>query len=175
MAFRRRTGRRPVGTRKRAIWINIPFGSVAFTEAAGNQALVVAEDWEAQFSGLANETAVLRAIVGDVTIQQTTVGTAGTTGFWGIYIADNNNTTAPAFTVAGMSELDWLHVGAFGTAGTLVTATGAQPINSLKVATKARRRLKSRDTIYIVGQYGADAAAPAASLGGLLRFLIARD
>ena len=43
----RRAVRRP---RKRAIWVNIPFGGVAFTESVGNQVLLVPEDWEASFT-----------------------------------------------------------------------------------------------------------------------------
>jgi len=161
--------------RKRAIWVNIPFGGVAFTESAGTQLLVVGEDWEAQFSGLANERAVLRAIVGQITIQGTTGGTNGTTGFFGIYIRDNDlAATPPVFTTTGMSEVDWLHVGAFGTTGTVVGQTMAS-LAHRDVRVKAKRRLQSKDSISIVAQYGADAASPAGVLGGLLRFLIARD
>ena len=49
MKFRRVACRVP---RKRAVWVNIPFGSVAFSEVVGNQDLLVPEDWEASFTGL---------------------------------------------------------------------------------------------------------------------------
>ena len=54
-----------------------------FTESIGQQLLLVGEDWEAQFTGLANERAVLRAIVGEIVVVQTTAGTAGGNFFWG--------------------------------------------------------------------------------------------
>jgi len=38
-----------------------------------------------------------------------------------------------------------------------------------------KRKLTSKDAIYIVGQIAADAASPTARVGGILRFLIARD
>jgi len=174
MAFRRRMTVRRTGTRKRAIWVNIPFGSIAFTETVGTQLLVVPEDWEAQFSGASNETAVLRAVVGDLGIEQTTVGTTGGNGFFGIYIADKDATVPPTFSVAGMADSDWLHVGAFGTASTLVTQTSAS-LSHRAIQIRAKRRLKSRDAIYVAAQYGTDAAAPAGVLYGMLRFLIARD
>jgi len=175
MAFRRRPRISRLATKKKALWVNIPFGSVSFTESVGNQALLIPEDWEAQFSGTGNETAVLRAIVGALMVQPTVAGTIGTTGFWGIYIAGANETAVPTFTVAGMSEVDWLLTGAFGTAGTLVSGSSSQPINTQHVFVRAKRRLKSRDSIYICAQYGADAASPAGVLGGILRFLVARD
>ena len=162
--------------RKKAVWVNIPFGSVVFSESAGSQVLLVPEDWEAQFTGLANERATLRTIQGEVTIQQSVVGTAGVTGFWGIYIAGEDRSTPPVFTVAGMSDVDWLHVGAFGTASTLVTGNNNLATSMRQVATRTRRKLSSRDSIYIVAQYGADASgAPFGLLGGILRFLVARD
>jgi len=173
MRFRSRRAARP---RKKAIWVNIPFGSVVFTESAGAQALLVPEDWEAQFTGLANERAVLRTIQGEVTIQQTAVATVGLTGFWGIYIAGEDRPTPPVFTVAGMSDVDWLHVGAFGAQGTLSSASAVLSNGARPVSTRAKRKLSSRDTVYIVAQFGADASAnPIGLLGGVLRFLIARD
>jgi len=173
MAFRRTIVRR--GPRKRAIWVNIPFASVAFSESVGTQGLVVPEDWEAQFAGSSNETAVLRAVVGQITWSQTAVGTAGGTGYWGIYINDKDATVAPTFSVAGMADADWLHVGARAISGS-VTATLVASIQShQEVAIRAKRRLKSRDTIWIAAQFGADAASPTGTLGGLLRFLISRD
>ena len=36
--------------RKRAIWVNIPFGGVNFSEVAGEQLLLLPEDWEASFT-----------------------------------------------------------------------------------------------------------------------------
>jgi len=63
MPFRSRR-RAPVrATRKRAIWVNIPF-VFTFTETAGNQLLVSPEDWEASFTALSFEKATLRAIRG---------------------------------------------------------------------------------------------------------------
>jgi len=167
-------GARGPRLRKKAVWINIPFGNVAFTETVGSQVLVLPEDWEAQFSGQANETAVLRAIVGDIGVLQTVVGTTGGNGFFGIYINDKDATVPPTFSVAGMADADWLHTGAFGTASTLVTQTSAS-LSHRPVAFRAKRRLKSRDAIYIAAQFGTDAASPAGTLYGLLRFLIARD
>jgi len=176
MAFRSRSRRRASMPRKRAIWCNIPFGLVQFTESAGAQLLLTAEDWEAQFTSLANERAVLRAIVGNVTIQQTTVGTLGGTLFWGIYMTDANVTTTPVFTQTGMSEWDWLLTGCRPTSSS-VTATAQQSsldfVNPINI--KAKRRMTSQDEIRIVFQYAADVAAPAGVAGGLLRFLVARD
>jgi len=175
MPFRR--GRRPIrGTRKRAIWVNIPFGAVAFTESVGNQLLLTAEDWEAQFAGAANETAVLRAVVGQLTWSQTVVGTAGGNAFWGIYIADKDSTVPPTFSTAGMGDYDWLRVGSRITSSS-VTATLVQTLRegTEDIHIKAKRRLKSRDAVYIAAQFGSDAASPAGVLGGILRFLVARD
>jgi len=164
------------GLRKKAVWVNVPFAAIAFTETVGAQLLVTAEDWEAQFGGNANETAVLRAIVGEVTVIQTAVGTAGNTGYWGLYIADKDATVPPTFSQAGMGDVDWLHVGARAVT-TSVTASVLQSthIGTEPILVRAKRKLKSRDAIYIVGGYAAEAATPAGTLGGLLRFLIARD
>ena len=76
MVTRFRTRTRRVVARKRAIWVNIPFGSVPYTESSGNQLLLVPEDWEASFTGLTQKSASLRAIVGEITLQPT-AGTAG--------------------------------------------------------------------------------------------------
>jgi len=176
MAFRSKTRLRRGGVRKKAIWVNIPFGAVAFTETLGNQLLLTGEDWEAQFTGLANESAVLRAIVGELQLVQTTVGTLGTTLFYGLYRQDNNATVVPAFTTSGMSEVDWLRVGVFPTAASVTaTANQASKLFTVPVDIRAKRRITSRDGIFFCAQYGADVAAPAGIAGGLLRFLIARD
>jgi len=175
MAFRRTTRFRR-GPRKRAIWVNIPFGAVAFTETVGTQGLLLPEDWEAQFAGSSNETAVLRAVVGELCWSQTTVGTAGGVGYWGIYIADKDATVPPTFSVAGMADSDWLRVGARITSSS-VTATLVQTLHegTQAIDIRAKRKLKSRDTVWIAAQFGTDAAAPAGSLSGILRFLVARD
>ena len=161
--------------RKRAIWINVPFGAVNFTESANTQQLLVPEDWESQYAGNGNEVATLRAIVGEIVVMQTVVGTAGGNAFWGMYIADKDATVVPSFSVAGMADVDWLRTGVRGTSST-VTASVLQSSNqfTIPIAVKAKRRLKSRDAIYIAAQYGTDAAAPAGVLCGLLRFLVAR-
>jgi len=175
MAFRRRTSV-VRGPRKRAIWVNIPFSAVTFSETVNTQQLVVPEDWESQFSGNANETCVLRAIVGELVWSQTAVGTAGGNGFWGIYVADKDATVVPTFSVAGMSDVSWLRTGSRKTSASITasaieqTFVGTQPI-----AVKSKRKLSSRDAIYIAAQFGTDAASPAGTLGGLLRFLIARN
>jgi len=177
MAFRRTTRRgAPRGLRKKAVWINIPFGAVAFTESVGNQVLLVPEDWEAQFTGLAIESCVLRAVVGELVFQQTTAGTAGGNYFWGMYIADANNTVVPTFTVAGMSENIWLRTGCRATASTVTDSKGACTWGATQpIEVAAKRRLTSRDSISICAQFGADAASPAGVINGLLRFLVARD
>ena len=177
MAFRR-FARRPVarGVRKKAIWINIPFGNVAFTETVNNQLLLAPEDWEAQFTGLANESCSLRAIVGELVWSQTAVGTAGGCGFWGIYISDKDATVLPTFSVVGMGDVDWLRTGARKTSATVTASAIEQTyVGTQEVTVKARRKLKSRDAVYIAAQFGTDAASPAGTLGGLLRFLIVRD
>jgi len=165
----------PRATRKRAIWVNIPFGGVNFTESVGAQLLLVPEDWEATFTGLANEHAVLRAVVGEICIQQTTAGTSGGNMFWGIYLAGIDKTT-PVFTTTGMSDVSWLRTGVRPTSGS-VTASAVQSSNQFveKISIKAKRKLDTNQQITICAQYGADAASPAGVLSGLLRFLIARD
>jgi hypothetical protein len=163
------------GPRKRPIWVNIPFAGVAFTEVFGQQLLMVGEDWEAQFTGISWEHAVLRAIVGEINIVQTAAGTAGGTGYWGIYIQDNNSTVVPAFTVAGMSEVDWLRTGCVATQSAVTQSLVATRQLTIPIAVKAKRRLTSRDTVFIGAQYGADAASPGGSIGGILRFLVSRD
>jgi len=176
MAFR--TRRRSVrGLRKKAVWINIPFGGVAFTETVGNQDLLVPEDWEASFTGLTQETAVLRAIVGQITLQPTAAGTAaGGQLFWGIYLAGANETAVPTFTTSGMSEVIWLTTGSRGPTSALSSTFLAQSVLFTEhIAVKAKRKLNTQMKIAICAQYGADAATPQGSLGGLLRFLVARD
>ena len=161
--------------RKKAIWANVTINSQAFTETVGSALLLTPEDWEAQFTGYANETAVLRAVVGEALIQQTTVGTAGNACIWGIYIADKDSTVPPSFqTTGGMGDYDWLHTGAQGVAGTLVTQTSAS-LGHYPLRIKAKRRLRSRDAIWIAAQYMSDATAPAGTMGGIFRFLVARD
>jgi len=163
--------RRP---RKRGVWVNIPFGNVAFTESVGNQVLLVPEDWEASFTGLSIESAVLRACVGQITISQSAIGTVGGNWFWGIYIAGANETAVPTFTTSGMSEVQWLWTGA-GITSIAVLSTALPAFSVRDVAIKAKRKLTSRDSVYICAQFGADAVSPAAILGGLLRFYVARD
>ena len=174
MAFRRRTTRR-VGARKRAIWVNIPFGGVNFSETVGRQLLLVPEDWEATFTGLANEHAVLRAVVGEVVFFQTAAGTAGGNFFWGIYLAGIDK-AIPVFTTTGMSDVSWLRTGARAAAAS-VTATALQGsmLLSQGIDIKSKRKLDTNSQISICAQYGADAAAPAGIMSGILRFLVARD
>jgi len=164
------------GTRKRAVWVNIPFGNVAFTESVGNQVLLVPEDWEASFTGLSIESATLRAVVGQLVLQQTTVGTAGGNYFWGIYLAGANETAVPVFTTSGMSEVLWLRTGARSTSSVLTDSKGANTWGAVEpIEIRAKRKLTSATQISICAQFGADAASPAGVIGGLLRFLIARD
>jgi len=175
MAFRRRTTKGRSGPRKRAIWVNIPFGAVAFTESSGNQVLLVPEDWEASFTGLANERAVLRAVVGEIVLMQTTVGTLGGNMFWGIYMAGIDKAT-PVFTQTGMSDVSWLRTGVRPTAGSVsATANQATSLFTEQINIKSKRKLDTNQQISLVAQYGADAAAPAGIMSGLLRFLVARD
>jgi len=175
MAFRSRS-RAPVrrsGVRKRAIWINIPF-NFTFSETAGNQLLVSPEDWEAQFTALGMEKALLRAVRGVICWHQTAAGTLATSvTFWGIYCTDITNTAAPVWTVTGMGTQDWLHTDAFFTQGTLSGTNAA--IQRRDINVKSKRKLTSKTAIYICGQIGADAATPTAQVGGILRFLVARD
>jgi len=174
--MRRRLTTRRV-PRKRAVWVNIPFGNVTFTESVGNQDLLVPEDWEASFTGLTQERAVLRAIVGQITVRQTTAGTAGGNLFWGIYMAGANETAVPVFTTSGMSEVTWLRTGCRWSsavaADTLAASTGYWASEEVRIV--AKRKLDTRSKISICAQFGADAASPAGVLGGLLRFLVARD
>jgi len=174
MAFRSRSRlRRAPAARKRAIWINIPF-LFSFSETAGNQLLLSPEDWEAQFTALGMEKATLRAIRGVLWWQQTVAGTIATSGaFWGIYKTDITNTAAPVWTVTGLGTQDWLHTDAFCIQGTVSGTNTAIQRRDMKIVTK--RKLTSKDAIYICGQIGADAASPAANVGGILRFLVARD
>ena len=156
-----------------------PFSSFIVTETGGEQALLVPEDWEAQFTGLAMERAVLRAVVGQIFFAQTVVGAPGTPLFWGIFLRDVNvpaATAFPVFTVASMGQFTWLWTGARGAADA-VTGNLAKGGNTLmeNIAIKAKRRLTSQTAIYISAQFGADAGSPAVSIGGLLRFLVARD
>jgi len=143
--FRRRRsfggGKRP---RKRAVWVNIPFGNVAFTETVGNQVLLVPEDWEASFTGLSIESATLRAIVGQIVIMPTTIGTAGGNMFWGIYMAGANETAVPVFTTSGMSEVIWLRTGCRGTSDS-VSGNLAKAGNTLMedIRIVAKRKLTS--------------------------------
>jgi len=176
MAFRSRSrGVARRGPRKRAVWVNIPFGGVAFTESAGRQLLLVPEDWEASFTGLTNEHAVLRAVVGEVVFMPTIVGTAGGNFFWGIYAAGIDK-AVPSFTTSGMSDVSWLRVGARGTADS-VTANSSKGTAwfSEQINIKAKRKLDTNMQISIVAQYANDAASPAGVLSGVLRFLVARD
>jgi len=174
MAFRRRAIMRRA-PRKRAIWVNIPFGQVPFTETAGRQLLLVPEDWEATFTGLANERAVLRAIVGEITFTPIAAGTLGGTFFWGIYAAGIDKAT-PVFTTTGMSDVSWLRVGARATTSVITGAiTVSTTMFSQPIDITSKRKLDTNTQISIVAQYGADAASPGAMMGGILRFLVARD
>lgn len=172
MPYRTRTRRVVRGVRKRAIWVNVPF-TFSFSETAGNQVLVVPEDWEAQFTGLSMERAVLRGIRGVLHWHQTAAGTLGTPCFWGIYHTDITNTAAPTWTVTGMGTQDWLHTDSWIIQGTLSGTTAA--IQRRDIEIKAKRKLTSKSSIFICGQIAADAATPTAVVGGILRFLIARD
>jgi len=96
--------------------------------------------------------------------------------YWGLYIADKDATVAPTFSIAGMADSDWLRTGCRGTSSSVTDSINAHTWAATQtIAVKARRRLKSRDAIYIAAQFGSDAASPAGSMSGLLRFLIARD
>jgi len=162
--------------KKRAVWVNIPFGAVAFTESVGNQVLLVPEDWEASFTGLTQEGAVLRAVVGELVFQQTVVGTAGGNYFWGIYIAGANETAVPVFTTSGMSEVVWMRTGCRATSSVLTDSKGACTWGATQpIELKVKRRITTRDQISICAQFGSDAASPAGVINGLLRFLVARD
>jgi len=168
--------RRAPATRKRAVWVNIPFGGVAFTESVGNQDLLLPEDWEASFTGLTQERAVLRAVVGELNIVQTTAGTAGGNFFWGIYMAGANETAVPVFTTTGMSEVIWLRTGSRPTSNSATQALSLTSLdNAQAIDVKAKRKLDTRTKISICAQFGADAATPAGVMGGILRFLVARD
>jgi len=169
---RRSAARAP---RKRAVWINIPFGGVAFTETVGNQDLLVPEDWEASFTGLTQERAVLRAVVGQIHLIQDTAGTVGGDLFWGIYLAGTNETAVPTFTTSGMSEVVWLTTGSRPTSNVITQSATIFMSQPQEINVKAKRKLDTRTKIAICAQYGADAASPSGKLGGLLRFLVARD
>jgi len=174
MAFRSRSRRTFVRTaRKRAIWVNIPF-ITQFTETAGNGLLLSPEDWEAQFTALGMEHATLRAVRGVVWWHQTAAGTLATSAaYWGIYRTAIADTAAPVWTVTGLGTKDWLHTDSFCVQGTLSGTNAAIQRREMNIKTK--RKLSSQDAIYICGQIGADAASPTASVGGILRFLVARD
>ena len=165
----------PKVTRKRAIWVNIPFGGVNFSETVGRQLLLVPEDWEATFTGLANEQAVLRAIVGEIVFSQVTAGTAGGNFFWGIYAAGIDK-AVPVFTTTGMSDVRWLRTGARATSSVVTqSATVFSSLMSQTIDIKAKAKLTTNTQISLCAQYGADAAAPAGIMSGILRFLVARD
>jgi len=164
------------GARKRAVWINIPFAAVAYTESVGTQVLLVPEDWEASFTGLSIESATLRAVVGEICFKQTVVGTNGGMMFWGIYMASANETAVPVFTTSGMSEVIWLRTGARPTSSAITDSLASNTWQSVQpIDIKVKRKLTSASSLYICAQFGADAASPAGVLGGLLRFLVARD
>jgi len=143
----------------------------------GNQDLLVPEDWEASFTGLTQERAVLRAVVGEIVWKQTTIGTSTGNGFWGIYMAGANETAVPVFTVAGMSAVTWLWTGSRPASSSVTDSINATLVNSTQaIHIVSKRKLDTRTKISICAQYGADGAAnPAGVLGGLLRFLVARD
>jgi len=173
--MRRRTSVRRAGTRKRAVWVNIPFGGVNFSETAGEQLLLLPEDWEASFTGLSNERAVLRAVVGEVIFAQTVVGTAGNNLFWGLYLSGLGAAT-PVFTTTGMSTVSWLRTGVRAVTNSITNSQSMVLSNyAQQIDVKAKRKLDSSLKLSIVAQYGADAASPAGIMSGLLRFLVARD
>ena len=120
---------------------------------------------------------MLRAIVGEIVLQQTTVGTAGGNYFWGIYIAGaKRDGSVTSFTTSAMSEVDWLRVGARGTTGSITSSVlQSTMLSSQPIEIRAKRKLKSRDQISICAQFANDAATPAGVLSGILRFLVARD
>jgi len=165
------------GPRKRAVWVNIPFSNVVFTESVGNQVLLVPEDWEASFTGLSIESATLRAVVGQLSIRQTAAGTAGNVCFWGLYLRGALETAVPVFTTTGMSTNQWLWTGCRGVSTTVTDGIQMSQIavSSEAVNIKAKRKLTSATELCICAQFGADAATPAGTIGGLLRFLVARD
>jgi len=175
MASRMSRRRFTRGPRKRAVWVNIPFGGVNYTESVGAQLLLTPEDWEASFTGLTNEHAVLRAVVGQVCFTQTTAGTAGGNLFWGIYLAGIDK-AIPVFTTVGMSDVSWLTTGVRATSS-VVTNTMIMGLETWvsKISIKAKRKLDTNSQITICAQYGSDAASPAGVMSGLLRFLVARD
>ena len=173
MPFRSRRRAPARAARKRAIWVNIPF-VFTFTETAGNQLLVSPEDWEASFTALSFEKATLRAVRGVLWWHQTVAGTLATAAaFWGVYKTDITNTAAPTWTVTGLGTQDWLHTDSFCIQGTLSGTNAA--IQRRDMFIKTKRKLDSKSAIYICGQIGADAASPSVNVGGILRFLIARD
>jgi len=175
MPFKGRRFLRTRVARKRAIWVNIPFGGMNFTESVGRQLLLVPEDWEASFTGLANESAVLRAVVGEIVFSQTTAGTAGGNFFWGIYMAGIDK-AVPVFTTTGMSDVSWLRTGARATSSVVTqSATVFSAIMSQSIDITAKRKLTTNSQISLCAQYGADAASPAGVASGILRFLVARD
>jgi hypothetical protein len=155
--------------------VNIPFANVVFTESVGNQVLLVPEDWEASFTGLTQEGAVLRAVVGELVIKQTVAGAATNTFMWGIYMGGPSG-AVPTFTTSGMSEVIWLRTGARGCSTTVTDSLAANSYQNVQpILLKVKRRITTRDQISICAQFGADVGSPSAVLGGLLRFLVARD
>jgi len=172
--FRRRSSG---GARKRVLlWVNIPF-TITFTKTAGGGVLLTPEDWEAQFTGDGNERCTLLAIRGCAAWSQTVVGTNGVPVYWGIFVQDKNAATVPTWTVAGMADVDWLFTDCHGTQATAVSTTSAgDTIRGRELEIKARRRMSSRDSIWIAGQHSpTDVLAPATNLYGIARFLISRS
>jgi len=160
--------------KKKPVWVNIPFGVVPYSETVGRQLLLVPEDWEASFTGLTNERAVLKAIVGEVHFVQTVAGTSGGTMFWGIYAAGIDK-AVPVFTTTGMSDVSWLVTGSCPTVTTVTQTLVASRQLVIPIRIKAKRKLDTNLQISICAQFGSDAAAPAGFFGGLLRFLVTRD
>jgi len=179
MATRSRTRfSRGRGTRKRAVWVNIPFGNLGYSETANALILLTPEDWEASFTGLTNESATLRAIVGQIHIVQNTAGTRGGDMFWGIYMHGASDITVPTFSTSGMSEYTWLRTGSRAVSSVITDGLQMSQIYCAveEINIKARRKLTSAVNISICAQFGADpGAAPTGIIGGLLRFLVARD
>ena len=72
-----------------------------------------------------------------------------------------------------MGTQDWLLTQAVGVQSA-VSSTNVST-QRMEVNIKSKRKLTSKTAIYIGGQVGVDAASPAFTVGGILRFLVARD
>jgi len=179
MAYRSKTRFARRAPRKRAVWVNIPFGSVQVTVTITRQLLLLPEDWEASFTGLTNEQAVLRAIVGELTFVQATACSASNKGaawFWGLYMAGIDKATPP-FTTTGMSDVSWLLTGCRAQSPDVTSSINVcSTIFTQQIHVAAKRKLTTNSQISLASQFGNDASgAPAGVISGIVRFLIARD